>query len=78
MAGLIVIGNQGLGGRFSRMRCFLMGSVSEKVARYALLGDGDTQGSLRSALSLICIRSGAKFSNVQPKEVVRSLAASKY
>jgi len=34
-AGLIVIGNQGLGGRFSRMRHFLMGSVSEKVARYA-------------------------------------------
>jgi nucleotide-binding universal stress UspA family protein len=35
VAGLIVIGNQGLGGRFSRMRRFLMGSVSEKVARYA-------------------------------------------
>jgi nucleotide-binding universal stress UspA family protein len=35
VAGLIVIGNQGLGGRFSRMRRFLMGSVSERVARYA-------------------------------------------
>ena len=35
VAGLIVVGNQGLGGRFSRMRRFLMGSVSEKVARYA-------------------------------------------
>src|SRR5918911_1495446 len=35
VAGLIVIGNQGLGGRFSRMRRFLMGSVSERVTRYA-------------------------------------------
>ena len=35
VAGLIVIGTQGLGGRFSRMRRFLMGSVSEKVTRYA-------------------------------------------
>ncbi len=35
VAGLIVIGNQGLGGRFSRMKRFLMGSVSEKVSRYA-------------------------------------------
>jgi nucleotide-binding universal stress UspA family protein len=35
VAGLIVAGNQGLGGRFSRMRRFLMGSVSERVARYA-------------------------------------------
>ena len=35
IAGLIVIGNQGLGGRFSRMKRFLMGSVSEKVSRYA-------------------------------------------
>jgi nucleotide-binding universal stress UspA family protein len=35
VAGLIVIGNQGLGGRFSRMRHFLMGSVSEKVTRHA-------------------------------------------
>ena len=35
VAGLIVVGNQGLGGKFSRMRRFLMGSVSEKVARYA-------------------------------------------
>jgi nucleotide-binding universal stress UspA family protein len=34
-AGLIVVGNQGLGGRFSRMRRFLMGSVSERVTRYA-------------------------------------------
>jgi nucleotide-binding universal stress UspA family protein len=35
VAGLIVVGNQGLGRRFSRMRRFLMGSVSEKVSRYA-------------------------------------------
>jgi nucleotide-binding universal stress UspA family protein len=35
VAGLIVLGNQGLGGRFSRMRRFLMGSVSESVTRYA-------------------------------------------
>ena len=35
IAGLIVIGNQGLGGRFSRMKRFLMGSVSESVSRYA-------------------------------------------
>ncbi|MBA2711933.1 MAG: universal stress protein [Rubrobacteraceae bacterium] len=34
-AGLIVVGNQGLGRGFSRMRRFLMGSVSEKVSRYA-------------------------------------------
>lgn len=34
-AGLIVVGNQGLGGRFSRMRRFVMGSVSEAVVRYA-------------------------------------------
>jgi nucleotide-binding universal stress UspA family protein len=59
VAGLIVIGNQGLGGRSSRMRRFLMGSVSERVARYArLFGDGDTQGPLRAALSLIRVRSG--------------------
>lgn len=35
VAGLVVVGNQGLGGRFSRMRRFLMGSVSESVTRYA-------------------------------------------
>jgi nucleotide-binding universal stress UspA family protein len=35
VAGLIVVGNQGLGGKFSRMRRFLMGSVSETVTRYA-------------------------------------------
>lgn len=35
VAGLIVVGNQGLSGRFSRMRRFVMGSVSENVARYA-------------------------------------------
>jgi nucleotide-binding universal stress UspA family protein len=35
VAGLIVVGNQGLGGKFSRMRRFLMGSVSERVAHYA-------------------------------------------
>jgi nucleotide-binding universal stress UspA family protein len=35
LAGLIVVGNQGLGGRFSRMKRFLMGSVSESVMRYA-------------------------------------------
>ena len=34
-AGLIVVGNQGFGGKFSRMKRFLMGSVSERVARYA-------------------------------------------
>ena len=35
VAGLIVVGNQGLGGRFSRMKRFLMGSVTEQVTRYA-------------------------------------------
>ena len=35
VAGLIVVGNQGLGGKVSRMRRFLMGSTSEKVSRYA-------------------------------------------
>lgn len=35
VAGLIVVGNQGLSGRFGRMRRFLMGSVSENVTRYA-------------------------------------------
>jgi nucleotide-binding universal stress UspA family protein len=35
VAGLIVVGNQGHGGRVSRMKRFLMGSVSEQVARYA-------------------------------------------
>ncbi len=35
VAGLIVLGNQGLGGKFSRMRRFVMGSVSERVTRYA-------------------------------------------
>ena len=35
VAGLVVVGNQGLSGRFSRMRRFLMGSVSESVTRYA-------------------------------------------
>ncbi len=35
VAGLIVVGNQGLGGRFSRMKRFVMGSVSESVSRYA-------------------------------------------
>jgi nucleotide-binding universal stress UspA family protein len=35
VAGLIVVGNQGIGGRFSRMRRFLMGGVSESVTRYA-------------------------------------------
>lgn len=35
VAGLIVVGNQGLGGKFSRMRRFVMGSVSESVLRYA-------------------------------------------
>ena len=34
-AGLIVVGNQGFGGKFGRMRRFLMGSVSEQVTRYA-------------------------------------------
>jgi nucleotide-binding universal stress UspA family protein len=35
VAGLIVVGNQGLSGRFSRMKRFVMGSVSESVTRYA-------------------------------------------
>ena len=35
IAGLIVVGNQGLSGRFSRMKRFVMGSVSENVTRYA-------------------------------------------
>lgn len=35
VAGLIVVGNQGIGGGFSRMRRFLMGGVSESVTRYA-------------------------------------------
>jgi nucleotide-binding universal stress UspA family protein len=35
VAGLIIVGNQGLSGRFSRMRRFLMGGVSESVTRYA-------------------------------------------
>ena len=35
VAGLIVVGNQGLGGKFSRMKRFLMGSVSERIIRYA-------------------------------------------
>ena len=34
-ADLIVVGNQGIGGKFSRLKRLLMGSVSEKVARYA-------------------------------------------
>jgi nucleotide-binding universal stress UspA family protein len=35
VAGLIVVGNQGLSGRFSRMKRFVMGGVSESVTRYA-------------------------------------------
>jgi nucleotide-binding universal stress UspA family protein len=35
VVGLIVVGNQGFGQKFSRMRRFLMGSTSEKVSRYA-------------------------------------------
>jgi nucleotide-binding universal stress UspA family protein len=35
VAGMIVVGNQGFGQKFSRLRRFLMGSTSEKVARYA-------------------------------------------
>ena len=35
IAGLIVVGNQGVSGRFSRMKRSVMGSVSENVARYA-------------------------------------------
>jgi nucleotide-binding universal stress UspA family protein len=35
VAGLIVVGNEGLSGRFSRMRRFIMGGVSESVTRYA-------------------------------------------
>ena len=32
---MIVVGNQGFGQKFSRFRRFVMGSTSEKVARYA-------------------------------------------
>jgi nucleotide-binding universal stress UspA family protein len=35
IAGLIIVGNQGLGRKFSRMKRFLMGSVSERVTTYA-------------------------------------------
>ena len=49
VAGLIVVGNQGLGGKISRLRRFFMGSVSDRVAHYALLGDGSAQGSIRRA-----------------------------
>ena len=35
VAGMIVVGNQGFGQKFSRLRWFVMGSTSEKVARYA-------------------------------------------
>ena len=35
IAGLIVVGNQGFGGKFSRMKRFVMGNVSERVTRYA-------------------------------------------
>jgi nucleotide-binding universal stress UspA family protein len=35
VAGMIVVGNQGFGQKFSRLRRFVMGSTSEKVARYA-------------------------------------------
>jgi nucleotide-binding universal stress UspA family protein len=35
IAGLIVVGNQGLGRKFSRLKRFLMGSVSERVTTYA-------------------------------------------
>jgi nucleotide-binding universal stress UspA family protein len=35
VAGLIVVGNQGLGGMFSQLKRFLMGSVSDRVAHYA-------------------------------------------
>jgi hypothetical protein len=45
IAGLIVVGNKGLGGRFSRLKRFLMGSVSEKVSPYA-----------RAAPSWLCVR----------------------
>ena len=31
---MIVVGNQGFGQKFSRHRRFLLGSTSEKVARY--------------------------------------------
>ena len=52
VAGLIVVGNQGFGQKFSRLKRFLMGSTSENVSRYALLGDGGTQGPLRPALGV--------------------------
>jgi nucleotide-binding universal stress UspA family protein len=35
VAGMIVVGNQGFGQKFSRLKRFLMGSTSEKVTRYA-------------------------------------------
>ena len=31
----MVVGNQGIGGKFGRMKRFLMGRVSETIARYA-------------------------------------------
>jgi hypothetical protein len=65
VVGLIVGGNQGLGGRFSRMRRFLMGSVSEKVSRYALLGDGSAQRPVRTAPRLIRHRSPALLEGVR-------------
>jgi nucleotide-binding universal stress UspA family protein len=35
IAGLIVLGNQGLGRKFSKLKRFLTGSVSERVTTYA-------------------------------------------
>jgi nucleotide-binding universal stress UspA family protein len=35
VAGLIVVGNQGYGQKFSWLKRFLMGSTSESVSRYA-------------------------------------------
>jgi nucleotide-binding universal stress UspA family protein len=35
IAGLIIVGNQGLGRKFGRLKRFLMGSVSERVTTYA-------------------------------------------
>jgi len=35
IAGLIVVGNQGLGKKFGWLKRFLMGSVSERVTTYA-------------------------------------------
>jgi hypothetical protein len=50
VAGLIVVGNQGLGGKFSRMKRFLMSSVSERVARCSVKWCAGTSTTVRPSL----------------------------